>query len=414
MGLPLAAVYADVTGHTVGVDIDPERAATVARGENPFPGEPGLGELLDDLVDSDAFKTTTDAVRAAEYASVHVVMVPTGLRGDRTVDLMSLKEALGHIGAGLDAGDMVVIESTVPPGTCDGLAMPVLSGQSGLSPDQFGLAYCPERTSSGRALTDIQGAYPKVVGGVDTESTRVARLTYGELTDNEVLAVSDATTAECVKLFEGVYRDVNIALANELATLRDDLEVDVIEAIETANTQPFCDIHTPGAGVGGHCIPNYPYFVMKSVGGPTPLLSSAREINDGMPLFVVEKLTQLLTELDTAVRDATVLVLGVTYRPGVPETSNSPALPISDRLSDLGATVYAADPVTTDAPELSATPVDLAEVYSLDLDGVVLVTAHDAFADIDWSQFDPLAMVDGRQALQVDEGRHHVYTVGEG
>src|SRR5699024_5220979 len=150
-----------------------------------------------------------------------------------------LDAVVEDIASGLSNGDLVIVECTVPPKTCRERIAPALEAGSDLTRDEFGVAFCPERTSSGRALEDIRGAYPKVVGGIDDASTAAAETIYGELNAKGVIAVADATTAEAVKLFEGVYRDVNIGLANELARFTDDLGIDVNEAIETANTQPF-------------------------------------------------------------------------------------------------------------------------------------------------------------------------------
>jgi UDP-N-acetyl-D-mannosaminuronic acid dehydrogenase len=423
MGVPLAAVFAETTGAVTGFDIDPDRVATLAAGANPFENEPGLSALLADLVEDARFTPTTDGETAARAARVHVIVVPTVVDEAGAVDLSNLRAAARTVAAGLAPGDLVVVESTVPPGTCRDVVAPILASGTAEA-GTFGLAFCPERTASGRALRDIRGAYPKIVGGVDEESGRAAELVYGELTDNRVVRVADATTAECVKLFEGVYRDVNIALANELAKLTDELGIDVVEAIDAANTQPFCEIHTPGAGVGGHCIPYYPYFLTEGLETETPLVETARSINEGMPGFVVRRVAEELAAVGTSVGDATVAILGVTYRPGVPETRESPAIDIADRLSELGATVLAVDPVLEGLPEMSAEQVDLSTLASKTIDAAVLVTAHEAFEGIDWDALaadgdaptdDPgIVVVDGRQSLDLTDTPHRQYTIGVG
>ena len=412
MGLPLAAVYADVTGNVVGADVDPEVVEAVNSGECHVKREPGLPELVEETVSAGAFEATADPPSAADEAAVHVVIVPTPITDEKEADLSILRSVARDVGSGLDPGDVVLVECTVPPRTCADLLEPVLAEEAGH--DEFGLAFCPERTSSGRALEDIRGAYPKVVGGVDDESTRIAELVYDEITDNEVLTVSDAATAEAVKVFEGLYRDVNIALANELATFTDELGVDVVEAIETANTQPFCDIHAPGPGVGGHCIPYYPYFVINGFDTEARLLATAREVNDSMPRFTVETLARELDAEGRAPDDATVAVLGLTYRPGVEETRATPAGPIAEGLTELGAEVLAADPMLNDAEEFAAEKVSLSDLYDRDLDAAVLVTPHEEFDRIEWDRFDPLVVVDGRQHLDLADTDHRVYTIGSG
>ena len=234
MGLPLAAVYADVTGNVVGADVDPDVVETVDHGNCHVEREPGLPELVSDLHDRGALRAVAEPAEAAAEAAIHVLIVPTPITDDNEPDLSILRAATRSVAEGLSPGDVVVVECTVPPGTTDGMVRETLLEESGLEAGEFGLVFCPERTSSGRALEDIRGAYPKVVGGVDAESRRVAGLVYGEINDEGVLPVSDATTAEAVKVFEGLYRDVNIALANELGRFADEMDIDVREAIETA------------------------------------------------------------------------------------------------------------------------------------------------------------------------------------
>lgn len=413
MGLPLATVFADVTGNVVGADVDTDVVEQVRAEECPVSGEPGLEAAVETVVREGTLHATEDPSEAAAASAVHVVIVPTLLDERQQPDLSAVQAVTEAIGAGLDPGDAVFVESTVPPGTCRDAIQPWLVEKSGLDPDAFGLAFCPERTKSGRALEDIRGTYPKIVGGRDDESTRVASLVYGEVTENEVIPVSDTTTAECVKVFEGLYRDVNIALANELAGLVDGLGVDVREAIDAANTQPFCDIHDPGPGVGGHCIPYYPYFVLHGE-TPLPLVSLAREVNESMPATTVDRVETELERIGTALDDATVLLLGVTYRPGVDETRASPTYPIATGLTDRGAEVFAVDPVCSDPGDLDATMVPLDSLDDLAPDAVVLVTGHDAFETLPWDAFgEDVVVVDGR-AFFDDRLTCTVYTLGSG
>jgi UDP-N-acetyl-D-mannosaminuronic acid dehydrogenase len=413
MGLPLAAAYSEVTGDVIGVDVDPDVVETIDDGGCHVDNEPGLPGLVAERVGAGALRATTDSRAAAAEAAVHVIIVPTPITDDEEPDLSILEAVVEDVATGLAPGDQVIVECTVPPRTCEEYVAPTLAARSGLDRDEFGVAFCPERTSSGRALEDIRGAYPKVVGGIDGEATLVCELIYSEITSNDVLSVADAATAEAVKLFEGLYRDVNIALANELGTLADDLGIDVTEAIETANTQPFCDIHDPGPGVGGHCIPWYPHFVMSRVERETPLLRTARDVNDSMPAFTVEQLERELDAEGVDLADARVLVLGVTYRPGVKETRASPAIPIVSQLSTAGTDVFAADPMV-DPGEYGATPVSVEDVTDDEYDAAVLVTPHAEFDAIDWTALDDLVVIDGRRTLDLADTDHRVYAIGRG
>jgi UDP-N-acetyl-D-mannosaminuronic acid dehydrogenase len=263
-------------------------------------------------------------------------------------------------------------------------------------------------------IKDLTELYPKIVGGIDEESTRVAELVYGEITTNDVIAVSDCTTAECVKLFEGLYRDVNIALANELARLSDELDADVREAIAAANTQPYCDLHDPGPGVGGHCIPYYPHFVIDGCETGTPLLETSRAVNERMEQFTVRKTIEELERAGVPAEEATIAVLGVTYRPGIDETRASPAWTITSALSAAGADVFTIDPVCSDLAAFAGRPATLSDLPRIDPDALVLVTAHDAFDDIPWTRLSDPLLVDGRDALAEPGTDGHVYTIGRG
>jgi UDP-N-acetyl-D-mannosaminuronic acid dehydrogenase len=413
MGLPLAAVYADVTGNTVGVDVDESVVRTVNAGDCHVKREPGLSELVADVVDRGALHAESDPVMAADASRLHVLMVPTLLDEDDTPNLSALTSAVRDIGGGLSPGDLVIVESTVPPRTTADHVVPLLAEESGLDPDEFGAAACPERTVSGQALADIRGTHPKVVGGVDAESTRAAGLFYDEITANEVIETADAATAEAVKVFEGVYRDVNIALANQLALYADALDVDVRGAIDVANTQPFCDIHDPGPGVGGHCIPVYPYFLAGAFDARADLIEAARSLNDAMAEHAVDLLGRALATLATSLDGATVALLGVTYKENIAELRNAPSVPIASDLVTAGADVLAVDPLVDDWSAFEGVdPVQFDDLVDRHLDAVVALTAHDEFADIDWSALPETVVLDGRGAFDLADTAHDVYTIG--
>ena len=418
MGLPLASVYGDVTGNVIGVDIDPSVVETINDGNCHIKREPGLASIVSELVSDGSLEATVEPRKAAANSSVHVVIVPTPITNANEPDLSILDTVIEDIATGLQAGDFVIIECTVPPQTTEHRVRTALESNSGLSLGEFGLAFCPERTSSGRALEDIRGAYPKVVGGIDEESTRVGTLIYEEINDRGVIPVSDATTAEAVKMFEGLYRDVNIVLANELATLTDEMGIDVNEAIEVANTQPFCDIHDPGPGVGGHCIPFYPYFVINPFSTETPLLEMARSVNDSMPTFTVRKIREEFVAEGESLEGSSVLLLGLTYRPGVEEIRASPSIAIADELSSLGMDVYGVDPMLDTAAGFDLQLIELEEVYDQSWDAIISVTPHDEFESIQWESINreggQLVVIDGRGTVEIGDADHRVYTIGSG
>ena len=347
MGLPLAGVFAERGASVIGVDVNADVVASVNRGVNHVKEEHGLDELVERNVREGRLEATLDGADAARRADVMIIIVPAFLDEAKKADLGIIKDASEKIAQGLEKGDFVIVETTVPPGTTENFVKPILESSGLKAGVDFGLAHCPERTSSGRAVVDISGAYPKVVGGVDQISTDTAVGIYNVINERGVIPVSNSRTAEMVKIAEGLHRDVNIALANELAMVSDENGVDVWEVIEVANTDPNCNLHEPGAGVGGHCIPVYPWFVINGTGS-TRLIRTAREVNDSMSGHVVRKVSKELEKSGKPVSGSNVLVAGLVYRPGVKETYNTPAKRVIKELRDLGANVFGYDPVLSE------------------------------------------------------------------
>ncbi|MFW6384981.1 MAG: nucleotide sugar dehydrogenase [Halodesulfurarchaeum sp.] len=412
MGLPLASVYADVTGNTIGVDIDEDVVRSVNDGKSHIKREPGLPELVSSVVGDGSLRAVSDPAVASEEATVHVLMVPTLLNGANEPDLSILTEAVGDLAPGLSPGDLVIVESTVPPRTTADVIVPLMSDRSDLDRGDFGAAACPERTVSGQAIADIRGTHPKVVGGIDAESTRVAALIYDEIVDNRVITTDGAATAEAVKVFEGVYRDVNIGLANQLALYADAMDIDVNEAIDVANSQPFCDIHAPGPGVGGHCIPVYPYFLIEGFDVDSSLLSVARDLNDRMPSVTVSMLEDILASNGTDLAGSRVLVMGLTYKANIEELRNAPSLAIVRELHEREATVMAVDPLLDDWTEFEGVErVPLESATERSVDAVLVVTPHDDFDHLEWERFDA-PILDGRRSVTVEDDSVPIYTIG--
>ncbi|MCK4491657.1 MAG: nucleotide sugar dehydrogenase [Candidatus Altiarchaeales archaeon] len=247
MGLPLAAVFADSGASVVGVDINGGVVDSVNDGINHVREEPGLDELVSRNVGVGRLRATSDFVGAAKESDIQVILVPTLIRGGEA-DLSPVYSVAECISGGLEGGDIVVTECTMPPGSTESL-IPILE-KSGLEAGvDFGLGHCPERTMSGTAIRDIRGQYPKVIGCVDGGTTGALEGVYSAVNSKGVVSVSGIRAAECVKVFEGVYRDVNIALANELTAVCERLGVDAVEVFRVANTQPYCSLHSPG-GLG--------------------------------------------------------------------------------------------------------------------------------------------------------------------
>jgi nucleotide sugar dehydrogenase len=353
IGLPLAVQFASMGHRVVGADVNGAVVDLVNRGEEPFPGEAHLGEKLREAVDAGLLTATTDTADAVSRSQAVVLVVPLFVDGEGVPDFGWMDDATKAVAAGLKPGTLVSYETTLPVGTTRTRWLPMLEKGSGLkSGTDFHLVFSPERVLTGRVFADLR-RYPKLVGGVDEDSTRrgvefyEATLTFDDREDlprpNGVWDLGSAEAAELAKLAETTYRDVNIGLANQFARYADTIDVDVNLVIDACNSQPYSHIHRPGIAVGGHCIPVYPRLYLWNDPEAT-VVRAAREANAGMPLYSVDLLAAAYGDL----AGAAVLVLGASYRGGVKETAFSGVFPLVEELRSRGATPYVSDPMYSD------------------------------------------------------------------
>jgi len=399
VGLPSAVVFASRGFSVIGVDVDDEKVEAVNRGVS-YLKEPGLEELLGEAVAKGRLRATTGADEALDLCDAVLIDVPTPVRSDLS-DLSYVVDVLGKVSRRLRRGMLVVIESTVPPGTTAGVARRILEEGSGLRVGvDFFLAHAPERIAPGRAIEELMNV-PRVVGGVGPRSTEVAAALYSRVNPN--ILRTDATTAEFVKLAENAFRDLNIAFANLLALIAEAIGVDVYEAIRLANTHPRVKILQPGAGVGGPCLTKDPYMLASLLPDfwGTELIRLARRINDYMPHHLVEITEKAAIIEGFGLKDSKILVLGAAYKGGVDDTRESPARVVVRELMDRGARVVVHDPYTRES---------FGAEYSGDLyaaaegaDMVVVVTDHPEFRGIDLERLGSVmrgrVLVDGRRVF---------------
>lgn len=400
IGLPLAVQFASKGAKVVGYDISIERCTAINEARNPLPGEPGLDEQLPTLVARNRLSATADPADAARDADTLIFIVPVDIDADHQPDFTTLDAAVEALAPHVKPGALVIVETTVPVGTTRNRVGARIAAATAMTPGaDFGLAFSPERVSSGTVLRDL-ALYPKIVGGIDEASTTAASEFYAAMLDAEILTVRDAETAEFSKLAETTYRDVNIALANEFARVGEGLGIDTLGAIAAANTQPYSHVHAPGPGVGGHCIPVYPYFIAApqtpdAEAPATPLITTARSINDAMAEHAVDRLATALVTLT----DTTVVILGLAYRAGVKESRHSSAFELARALRARGAAVYVHDPLFSDA-ETRALDLDPPPSWPTPCDAIVIQAWHPEYATLDLTAFEGLrAILDTRASL---------------
>ncbi|MGH2465452.1 MAG: nucleotide sugar dehydrogenase [Candidatus Limnocylindrales bacterium] len=396
MGLPLAVQFSGHGWDVTAVDVQASVVDSINAGRNHVPEEPGLTEGVASAHAQGRLRATLDGAAAAATADVVVLIVPVMLNDEQQPDYRYMDAAVEAIAPGIQPGSTIIFETTLPVGDTRSRFAPRLAALSGLrSEDDFFVAFSPERLYSGSALKNL-AVYPKLVGGLGPESGERAAAFYGSVLDAEVVLMSSAEAAEFSKLADTTYRDVNIALANEFARYADRVGVDIQEVIAAANSQPYSHIHQPGLGVGGHCIPVYPHFLL-SRAPEMELVELSRRVNDGQIGLAIRTIQKALGGLE----GVPVLVLGLTYRDGVKELAYSRALPLIERLAFHGAIVSAFDPLLSDAEVARSAATPYQWGTASDARAIVTQTADPLFRDLDFGLF-PAAEVlfDGRNSLR--------------
>jgi UDP-N-acetyl-D-mannosaminuronic acid dehydrogenase len=389
IGLPTACLFANDNHEIVGIDINQEAIEKLNHGELPFE-EKGLEELFKKALPNMRFKTEV------EEADVFIIAVPTPLDKEmKMAELKHVRSAAEMIYQHLRKDNLVILESTVPPGTSEKLLIPILE-KSGLKvSDDFYLAHCPERAIPGNTIYEMMHN-DRIVGGIDKKSTALAKSLYSCFVKGNFY-LTNTVTAEFVKLMENTFRDINIALANEFAQIAEECGINVWDAIELANKHPRVNILKPGPGVGGHCIAIDPWFLTENT-TRCRIVSLAREINDGMPNHIL----QIVKGLVESINDPVITVFGVAYKGGVDDTRETPALKFIKLAENEGYKIKVHDP---HVKEFEYGVLGLEESVR-GSDCVVLITDHPEFKEINPTVIFKLMrtkiVVDTRNILNVE------------
>jgi UDP-N-acetyl-D-glucosamine dehydrogenase len=406
VGLPLALEFAKAGFRVTGIDLDERKVQAIEQGRSYIVDV--SDEEIAEPVRAGRFTATTDFSVIRELDTINIC-VPTPLRKTKDPDLTYVISAVNEIRQHLRPGQLVILESTTYPGTTEEVVRPALEA-SGLEVGKdFALAFSPERIDPGNARFNTRNI-PKVVGGVTPTCTEVAKRLY-EASVDTVVPVSSTQVAEMVKLLENTFRSVNIGLVNEIALMCSALRINVWEVIEAAKTKPFGFMaFYPGPGLGGHCIPIDPFYLSwkaKMNGFDARFIELAGAINESMPRFVVERITDALNQHRKSVRGSRIHVMGVAYKAGVNDIRESPALIVMKILADKGAILSYTDAyvpsVREDGFELDS--VDLARRGLGPVDCVVILTAH---GDVDYAKLvrEAPLVVDTRNALHGCDAPH--------
>lgn len=331
IGLPTAVMFADSGFDVVGVDINEDIVRTLNNGDIHIE-EAGLAELAKKVVENKKLKANT----TPEQADFFIIAVPTPNTPEQTANLDYIISASEMILPYVKKGDTVIVESTIPPRTTDDVIKPIFTTAGWDVGNDLYLAHCPERVLPGQILRELV-ENTRIVGGVNPKSAKKAAEPYRYFVRGQIIETS-AVSAELAKLTENTFRDVNIALANELTKISNKLGIDVFEVLQLANLHPRVHLHQPGPGVGGHCLAVDPYFIVEKAPDDSPLISQARAINRSMPSFVVAQVEKLVRE------DAKIAIFGLTYKGNVDDVRESPALEVVQLLQGKGYELALYDP----------------------------------------------------------------------
>ena len=356
--------------------------------------------------DNLTFTSNSSDIKKADFV---LVAVPTPITESKEPDLFCVKSAVETIGQNLKKGAVVVLESTVYPGVTEDIVLPVLEKSSGLKCGvDFKIGYSPERINPGD-IEHTVNTITKIVSGIDGETTEALAALYNLIT--KTFKAKDIKTAEAAKVIENIQRDLNIALMNELALIFERMNIDIMDVIEAAATKWNFNVYYPGAGVGGHCLPVDPYYLVKKaeeLGYHSKVITAGRAVNDHMPVHVFELLVDALNECERAVKNSKIVVLGFSYKENVGDHRESPVVTLLEELKKMGARVHIVDPYIEDIylEQFGVAEVDVYKALE-GADAMVMMTAHKEFREIDLrrvkEQMLTPIVIDGRRVFDQNE-----------
>lgn len=398
VGLPLACVCAEKNFTVNGIDIDQNKVTLINQGICPLQ-DADLQESFSKIKLSAATN-----FKAIKESDIVVICVPTPIDGHHNPDFKPLENACRGIRPNLRKNHLIILESTVNPGACEEVVQPILE-KSGLKAGiDFDIAHCPERIDPGNHNWTVK-KIPRVVGATTPAGLQRALSFYRSVIDANILPMASIKEAEATKIMENAFRDVNIAFVNELAESFSTLGIDITRVIKAASTKPFSFLaHYPGCGVGGHCIPVDPYYLIRQAkknGFKHRLLKVAREINEGMPAYTVHLLEEELMKLHKTIKDSSIGVLGIAFKSDVADTRESPATKIIKLLTEKGARVHTFDPLVIE----KSTEKSLEELLNKS-EAVILATPHRQFLNLDLAELkenNVKVFIDGRNCLDKEK-----------
>lgn len=399
VGLPLALLASRKGYDVYGIDLDEEKVSKINKRQSPF-----LSEEIEKEIKKTKIKATTDFGVLSE-CNIVIICVPTPVNEDKSPNFIPVEKACESIAPFIKKGTLVVLESTVNPGVCEGIVIPIVEKGSNLKAGKdFYVAHCPERINPGDKKWSVENIN-RVLGSLEKKGLKIAYDFYSSIIKGQIYIMGNLKEAEAVKIIENSFRDVNIAFVNELAMSFSKFGIDVVNVIKGASTKPFSFLaHFPGCGVGGHCIPVDPYYLIESAkqnGFNHEFLSLARKINNGMPKYTVDVLTRAIKKSGLKSQGSKIAVLGVAYKADIGDDRESPSHEIIEEAKKMGYEVKIFDPYVP----LKSNVRNLDEAMQ-DVSAVIVATNHAQFAKLLPSYFVKRGVgivIDGRNCLDKDK-----------
>jgi len=390
IGLPTALSFAKSGLETIGVDINENLVQNINSGKFPLMDEPGYEKIFNDVINEKKFSATTNIDEAVPNSDLILLSLPTPMNENNIPDYSALRIVASKLSDILSPNSLVIVESTIEPGFIEDEMVEIISDNDRLDVEKnFFIGVCPENANPGEILHDFTNL-PRLVGGINQNISKIIQIIYSYVFGVELIEMPDCKTANAVKLTTNVFRDVNIAFVSELSLMFEKLGIDTMKVLEAAKKKYNFQVHYPGAGVGGPCLPINSYQLLntaKRLGSNLSIIESGRKINEKMPEHVINLTLDAFNECNKTIQDSSILILGISYKPDVKDIQLTPAEQVINKLQDLGVKIHIYDPYFKSKKVFGITVAENIENVISTVDASIILTAHDEFKKIEIALF---------------------------
>ena len=412
IGLPTALSFAKSGLDTIGVDINETLVQNINSGQFPLKDEPGYEEIFNDVIENKKFSATTKIENAVPNSDLILLSLPTPMDENNIPDYSALRNVGAKLSEILSPNSLVIVESTIEPGFIEDDMISIISKSGRLKIEEnFFIGVCPENANPGEILHDFTNL-PRLVGAINNDIVRIIKKIYKFVFSVELVEMPNCKTANAVKLTTNVFRDINIAFVSELSLMFEKLGIDTNIVLEAAKKKYNFQIHYPGAGVGGPCLPINSYQLLntaKRTGTKLSIIESGRKINEKMPDHVIELTSDAFKECNKSIQDSEILILGVSYKPNVKDIQLTPAEDIIKKLQSLGVKIRIYDPYFTSKQVFGIMAEENIEDIISNVDAVIIVTGHEEFKELEISLFNQThnsILIDTRGIIDPEDAKH--------